>query len=72
MEPYGKPPYATYDIGQYSLVKMQSFRMGIGADYLIRPRVTTYVRYNYYDYQDESGITSGPASMILGGISATL
>ncbi len=70
-KPYGNPPYATYDIGQYSLVKMQSFRMGIGADYLIRPRVTTYVRYNYYDYQDESGITSGTASMILGGMSAT-
>ena len=69
--PYGTKPYPTYDIGQYSLVRMQSFRMGLGADYLIRPRVATYVRYNYYDYQDESGITSGTASMILGGMSAT-
>jgi hypothetical protein len=62
---------APYDVGQYSLVKMQSYRFGVGADYLLRPRVTTYVRYNYYDYQDESGLTSGQANMILGGVSAT-
>ena len=49
---------------------MQSFRFGVGADYRLRPRVTTYVRYNYYDYQDDSGMTSGQANMILGGMSA--
>ena len=26
-------PTTPYDIGQYSLVKMQSFRFGVGADY---------------------------------------
>ena len=63
--------HTPYDLGQYSLVKMQSFRFGAGADYILRPRVTTYVRYNYYDYQDDSGTTSGQANMILGGMSAT-
>jgi len=64
------PTGAPYDLGQYSLVKMQSFRFGLGADYRLRPQVTTYVRYNYYDYQDESGITSGQANMFLAGASA--
>jgi len=66
----GLPPTA-YNLGQYSLVKMQSFRFGLGADYRLRPRVTTYVRYDYYDYQDESGATSGQANMFLAGASAT-
>jgi len=66
--PYTNTPY---DIGGYSLVKMQSFRFEAGADYVLRPRVTTYLRYNYYDYQDESGLTSGQANMLLGGMSAT-
>jgi hypothetical protein len=67
------PPNASpyYTIGQYSNVQMQSVRFGVGADYILRPRVTTYVRYNYYDYQDETGTTSGQANMILGGMSAT-
>ena len=68
--PYGTKPYPTYDIGQYSLVKMQSFRLEAGADYRLRPCVTCYVRYNYYDYHDDSGTTSGQANMILGGMSA--
>ena len=60
-----------YNLGSYSLVKMESYRFGLGADYLLRPRVTTYARYNYYDYQDDSGLTSGQASMFLVGASAT-
>ena len=61
---------AAYDIGQYSLVKMQSYRLEAGADYVWSPRVTTYARYNYYDYEDESGVTSGQANMFLVGASA--
>ena len=49
---------------------MESVRFGVGADYLLRPRVSTYVRYDYYNYLDESGLTSGQANMILGGMSA--
>jgi hypothetical protein len=66
------PPGApvNYTLGQYSNVQTQSFRFAVGADYLLRPRVTTYVRYNYYDFQDASGITSGQVSMLLGGMSA--
>ena len=63
-------PTTPYNLGSYSLVKMQSFRLGAGADYRVAPNVTTYLRYNYYDYQDDSGSTSGQVSMILGGMSA--
>ncbi len=67
----GNGPAAPYTLGQYSLVKMQSFRLGAGLDYRLRPRVTTFARYNYYDYQDiSSGLTSGQAHMLLGGMSA--
>jgi hypothetical protein len=68
--PYGTPPVPTYDIGQYSLVKLESVRLGVGADYRWRPCVTMYVRYDYYNYLDESGLNSGQANMILGGMSA--
>ncbi|MGO9113460.1 MAG: hypothetical protein ACLP9L_29870 [Thermoguttaceae bacterium] len=69
----GLPPGApaSYPIGGYSNVQMHSFRFGLGADYILRPRVTSYVRYNYYDYEDQTGTTSGQANMILGGMSAT-
>ena len=68
--PYGVPPYSTYNIGQYSLVKMDSYRFELGADYIVSPRVATYLRYNYYDYEDDAGATSGQVSMVLGGMSA--
>ncbi len=63
---------AAYDLGQYSLVKEQSFRFELGADYLITRRVSTYLRYDYYDFQDLStGDLSGQQNMVLGGMSAT-
>jgi hypothetical protein len=63
---------AAYDLGQYSLVKEQSFRVELGADYLITRRMTTFVRYDYYDFQDLStGLLSGQQNSILGGASAT-
>jgi hypothetical protein len=63
---------AAYDLGQYSLVKEQSFRFETGVDYLITRRITTYLRYDYYDFQDLStGYLSGQQNMILGGMSAT-
>jgi hypothetical protein len=66
------PTGAPYDLGQWSLVKEQSFRFECGADYLLRPRVTTYVRYDYYDFQDLStGLLNGTQNSILGGVSAT-
>jgi hypothetical protein len=67
----GNGPAPPYEIGQYSLVRMESYRLGAGVDYLWRPRVTTFLRYNYYDYRDLSlGVTSGQAHMFLGGMSA--
>jgi hypothetical protein len=68
--PYGNPPYATYNIGQYSLVKMASYRVGLGADYRVTANFSTYARYNYYDYQDDSGTTSGTLNAFLLGASA--
>jgi hypothetical protein len=65
------PTGAAYDLGQWSLVKEQSFRFECGADYLLRPRVTTYIRYDYYDFQDLStGLLSGTQNSVLGGVSA--
>ncbi len=65
------PTGAPYDLGQWSLVKEQSFRFEVGADYILRPRMTTYVRYDYYDFEDLStGLLSGTQNSVLGGVSA--
>jgi hypothetical protein len=63
-------PTTPYQIGTYSNVLMQSFRFGLGADYLVRPNITTYARYNYYNYGDDTGTTSGQVNMFLLGASA--
>jgi hypothetical protein len=65
------PTGAPYDLGQWSLVKEQSFRFEAGADYLVTQRITTYLRYDYYDFQDlTTGFLSGTQNSILGGVSA--
>ena len=66
------PTGAAYDLGQWSLVKEQSFRFEAGADYLLTQRITTFLRYDYYDFQDlTTGMLSGQQNSILGGASAT-
>lgn len=68
--PTGAVSYA--DLGTYSMVKTQTVRIGAGVDYLVRPHVTTYVRYNYFDYGDlATGLQTGQAHMFLGGLTAT-
>ena len=61
-----------FDLGQYSLVSVNTYRVSAGVDYLWRPRVTTYFRYNYYNFGDlATGLQTGEAHMFLGGVSAT-
>ncbi len=67
------PPGAVtpFDLGSYSLVSTDTYQISAGFDYLWRPRITTYFRYNYYDFGDlATGLTSGKLSMFLGGMSA--
>ena len=72
-----------YSLGQYSLVQSSTFRVAVGFDYLLRPGVTTFARYNYYNFLDEGAATtvtstsgatntnmSGQTNMFLVGASA--
>jgi opacity protein-like surface antigen len=59
-------------LGSYALVSNQTYRVSAGVDYRLRPRVTTYFRYNYYDFGDlATGVTSGTTHLFLAGMSAT-
>ena len=54
---------APYNLGQYSLVASDTYRITLGADYLWRPGFSTFARYNYYNFQDFSPIAAtGPTS----------
>ncbi len=70
-----------YNLGQYSLVQSKTFRVSVGADYILTPRVSTFARYNFYDFEDlaptltsTAGQTntneSGQTNMFLVGASA--
>lgn len=60
------------NMANFSRVEMHTYRVSFGFDYLWRPRITPYFRYNYYDYVDASGgAVSGQAHMVLGGVTAT-
>ena len=47
-----------YDLGQYSLVSNITYRISAGADYLVRRNLTTFFRYNYFDYGALSASTT--------------
>ena len=47
--PYTGGPY---NVGGYSLVASNTVRVTMGVDYLWRPGVTTFARYDLYDFQD--------------------
>ncbi len=69
-----------YNLGGYSLVQSNTCRVSVGADYLWGPCITTFARYNYYDFQDLTPVStsaaatntnmSGQANMFLVGASA--
>ena len=63
-------PNTAVNIGQYSLVKMDSYRFELGADYRISERISSFVRFDYYDYVDPTGLTSGQENMFLIGMNA--
>ncbi|MHB1037377.1 MAG: hypothetical protein ACYC35_22535 [Pirellulales bacterium] len=68
---YDNPPAPYAPLGSYSRVSVETFRISAGADYLWRPGISTYVRYNWYDYGDLSAaFNSGQAHMFLGGVTA--
>jgi hypothetical protein len=56
----------------YSAVIVETTRFSTGWDWLISERVSSYFRYIYYDYGDETNdFNSGTAHMFLAGVSAT-
>jgi hypothetical protein len=60
-----------YDLGSYSEVLNETTRLSLGADWRIRPRTVTYVRYELYNFNDVApGYQSGLAQGILGGFLA--
>ena len=65
-------PISYSDIPGYSKVSVDTCRVSAGVDYLIRRNLTTYVRYNYYNYGDTvTAYNAGTAHMLLGGLTAT-
>ncbi|MCU0961349.1 MAG: hypothetical protein MUF48_14725, partial [Pirellulaceae bacterium] len=68
--PTANPPYT--DLPGYSAVINDIYRITAGVDYLIRPRINAFVRYNFYDFIDDTAtFNSGVAHMFLGGVSGT-
>lgn len=59
------------DLNQYSNVVVEITRWTAGLDYLLRHGMSCYVRYQFFDYNDErEAFNSGTANMLLGGIDA--
>jgi hypothetical protein len=59
------------DLGSYSKVLNTTTRVTMGADWVIRPRIVNYYRYELYDFFDQSpGYQSGVAQGFMGGLSA--
>ena len=50
-----------YDLGPYSLVQSNTIRLSLGVDYLWRPGITTFARYDFYDFEDLGGPGAGYA-----------
>ena len=60
-------------LGGYSEVSTTQTQFSVGVDYMWRPNITTYFRYDYDNYGDlVSGVTSGTANMFLVGLTATM
>ncbi len=63
-------PYT--DLPGYSAVINDLYRLSAGFDYLIRPQIDVFVRYNFYDVIDSTAdYNSGTAHMFLAGLSGT-
>jgi hypothetical protein len=54
-----------------SAVIVETTRLTAGVDYWWRERISTFLRYNYFDYDDQgAGIDGGTAHMALAGVNA--
>jgi len=54
-----------------SAVIVETTRLTAGVDYWWRERISTFLRYNYFDYNDQgAGLDSGTANMVLAGVNA--
>jgi hypothetical protein len=52
-------------------VVVETVRLNVGLDFAIRQGVLSYVRYVYFDYEDETAFyNSGTSNMVLGGLTA--
>ncbi len=61
------------DLPIYSSVIVETVRLGGGFDYLINDRISTYFRYNLFDWEGKTlteDPNSGTAHMFLAGVSA--
>ncbi len=60
------------DLINYSRVEITTWRLSAGADYLLRRGVSTFFRYNYFDYRDATqSFNIGTTSNILVGLTGT-
>jgi hypothetical protein len=60
------------DLAYYTEELMNLYRWSAGVDYDLTTHLSSYVRYNYYDWDNPtSDRNSGTANMLLGGISGT-
>ena len=68
------PPGAVvpFNLGQYSVVSNITYRISAGVDYFVRPNLTTFFRYNYFDYGDSVVVLQhlGHRHMFLVGVNA--
>jgi hypothetical protein len=59
------------DLGSFSQVTNETTRITTGVDWVLRPRVVTYVRYELYNFNDIApSYQTGLAQGVLGGFSA--
>jgi len=65
------PPSIRPDLPQFSNVVVEVTRWTAGLDYRLGHGMSGYLRYQYFDYSDETqAFNSGTTNMILGGINA--
>jgi hypothetical protein len=58
------------DIPGYSAVRVDTWRLTGGVDYEVSQYMNTFLRYNYFDYEDAAtGWNTGDAHMFLAGLS---
>lgn len=66
--PAGAIPYT--DLPGYSQVRVTTYRVLAGLDYELTQNCNTFLRYNYYDFDDKAmAFNAGEAHMFLGGFS---